>query len=303
MYKLYSERNKSEQELPDVYEYKTIPKKFKNQLFLILENILDSDYFSCRNLWDSIHNEFAFEIGEKSLGESSHFRESAKRDIEYFINTCNTMNLLDFIDFTWHFINELKENTEIQYNEDYCKEIDNSLSELNCRLKQNNLGYEYINGKLIQINNKLLHEVVVKPALYLLNSEDFNGAEEELRKAFEFYKKNDNKNSIHQASKAFESTMKTICEKKGYPYDANKDTAKNLISILEKNNFYPSYLNNHLTSLRTTLQSGLPPLRNKNAGHGQGAIVVNIPDELAEYALHLAATNIVLLVKIYINSK
>lgn len=303
MYKLYSERYKSEQELPDVYEYETIPQKFRNQLFFILEDVLDSYPLSFESLWDIVHDYFAREIGVKSLGEGPHFDGYGKGDIEYFISTCDTIPLLDFIDFTWHFINGLKEETDIKYNEDHCQKIDGSLSELNYRLKQNNLGYEYINGELIRIDNKLLHGIVVKPALYLLNSEDFDGAEEEFRKAFEFRRKGDNKNSILEALKAFESTMKTICDKKGYAYDSNKDTAQKLISTLEKNNFYPSYMNNHLTSLRTTLESGLPVLRNKNAGHGQGATVVNISDEFTEYALHLAATNMVLLVNIYINNK
>lgn len=303
MYKLYSERNKSEQELSDVYEYETIPEEFRNQLFFILEDVLDNDHSTFENHWDIVHNRFAREIGVKYLGELLHSESSGKRDIEHFIDNCSTMRLLDFIDFTWHYINGLKEEMDLEYNEDYCQEIDKSLFELNCRFKQNNLGYEYIDGELIRIDNKLLHKVVVKPALYLLNSENFDGAEEEFRKAFELRKKKDNKNSILEALKAFESTMKTICEKKGYAYNAKKNTAKDLISILENNNFYPSYLNNHLTSLRTTLESGLPALRNKNSGHGQGAAVVDIPDEFTEYALHLAATNIVLLVKIYINSK
>lgn len=40
-------------------------------------------------------------------------------------------------------------------------------------------------------------------------------------------------------------------------------------------------------------------VRNKNAGHGQGSTVTPISDEFVEYALNLAATNIVLLVGIY----
>lgn len=54
-----------------------------------------------------------------------------------------------------------------------------------------------------------------------------------------------------------------------------------------------------MASLRTTLEIGLPMLRNKNAGHGQGSTVTPISDEFAEYALNLAAINIVLLVGIY----
>jgi len=51
--------------------------------------------------------------------------------------------------------------------------------------------------------------------------------------------------------------------------------------------------------LRTTLETGLPVVRNKKAGHGQGSATEPISDEFAEYALNLAATNIVLFVGIY----
>lgn len=59
----------------------------------------------------------------------------------------------------------------------------------------------------------------------------------------------------------------------------------------------------HMASLRTTLETGLPVVRNKKAGHGQGSTVEFISDEFAEYALNLAAANIVLLVGIYKNEK
>lgn len=51
-----------------------------------------------------------------------------------------------------------------------------------------------------------------------------------------------------------------------------------------------------MISLRNTLETDLPVVRNKKAGHGQGSTVEDISDEVAEYALNLAATNIVLLV-------
>ena len=42
-------------------------------------------------------------------------------------------------------------------------------------------------------------------------------------------------------------------------------------------------------------------MRNKKVEHGQGSTVEDISDEFAEYALNLAATNIVLLVGVYKN--
>jgi hypothetical protein len=40
------------------------------------------------------------------------------------------------------------------------------------------------------------------------------------------------------------------------------------------------------------LETGLPVVRNKVAGHGQGNQIITILDEYTDYALHLAATNI-----------
>lgn len=136
-----------------------------------------------------------------------------------------------------------------------------------------------------------------------LFEEGFEGSEDEIRNAYERRRKGDNKNAILEAGKAFESTMKIICDKQGYAYDKNKDTVQKLITILENNGFYPSYKNAHLTSIRTTLETGLPVVRNKVVGHGQGNQIITIPDEYTDYALHLAATNILFLVRLYRNKK
>lgn len=58
-----------------------------------------------------------------------------------------------------------------------------------------------------------------------------------------------------------------------------------------------------LVSIKITLETGLPVVRNKTSGHGQGSAVTPIPDEFAEYELNLAATNIAMLVGIYRGEK
>lgn len=303
MFKLYSERNADPNKLPDIYEYNNIPDKFRAQLFYILEDI-----FNCRSLihqdyWHIICCCFARENGDKTLTHNLKYGERGQHIIEAFISSRETLELLDFIDFVFYYISKLKNDWEFKDDEVLIYKIDKGLTELNYRFKQNNLGYEFVNNELIRIDNKLLHQEVIKPALHLLHLEEFKGAEEEFLKAFEYRRNNDNKNAILEALKSFESTMKTICDKKGYDYDFNKDTAKKLISILELNNFYPSYMNNNIANVRATLETGLPVIRNKEAGHGQGSSVVNVSDEFTEYALNLAATNIVLLVKIYQTQK
>lgn len=208
------------------------------------------------------------------------------------------------MDFAFHFVIGI---ANLPFSRISAKEKNDktnyAIEELNYRFKQHNLGYEFINGEIIRKDSEHIHQEIIKPALKLLVSCEFAGAEQEYLDAFEHRRKGENKDAILDALKAFESTMKAICDGLGYSYDPAKSTAKDLISCLESNGFYPAYMNNHMTSLRTSLESGLPTLRNKNAGHGQGATVVNISDEFTEYALNLAATNIVLLAKLYESKK
>ena len=131
----------------------------------------------------------------------------------------------------------------------------------------------------------------------LLHDEKFKGAEDEFLLAFSNYKDGKNKDAILYAQKAFESSMKTICKRKKYPYEEN-DNAKKLIEILRLNNFYPEYLTKQLVLLSDLLLTGLPKMRNEEAGHGQGDEIRNVENNYVEYAIHLAATNIVFLVSL-----
>ena len=99
-----------------------------------------------------------------------------------------------------------------------------------------------------------------------------------------------------EALKAFESTMKSICDARKWSYPQNA-TAKPLIDIMFDKGLIPRWLSSHLSGLRSTLQSGLPTVRNKTSGHGQGSQPIDIPEYLTSYALHLAASNIVFLVE------
>ena len=55
--------------------------------------------------------------------------------------------------------------------------------------------------------------------------------------------------------------------------------------------------------IQIQMEIKIPTMRNRNTGYGQGSTVESISDESAEYALNLAATNIVLLVEIYKRGK
>jgi hypothetical protein len=87
-----------------------------------------------------------------------------------------------------------------------------------------------------------------------------------------------------------------ICNLRGWP-TKQTDTAKTLISTCMDNGLIPEYLTSQFSSLRSLLESGVPTIRNRNGGHGQGESSVPVPEYLARYALNLTATTILFLVE------
>lgn len=296
MYKLFSQRKKdAEENVSDVYIYDNFPATFRNQFLAIIDDVID-----CNNLYET-QKAYVFLGGKYCREKGLKYLDGYKNDKDaliYYVDHCSNEDFLDLLDFVFAGI-----FVSIQDEYPFGAKVNKAFEELNFRFNQHSLGYEFINDNLIVKTNQQIHREIVKPAIALLNNPEFAGAEQEYFEAFDCYKKGNNKDAITNANKAFESTMKSICDGMGYKYNASKDTAKNLIKILEDNNFYPAYLNSFITNIRTTLESGAPTVRNKTSGHGQGASVVNLQDEYVEYAMNLVATNIVFLVKLYNEKK
>ena len=173
---------------------------------------------------------------------------------------------------------------------------DSTISEANSRFKEHGVGFEFVSGEVIRIDSQLVHDDVVKPALNLLSDLKFKGANEEFLKAHEHYRHGRHKECLVECLKAFESTMKTICDLKGWQYQT-RDTAKTLINICMTNGLFPTFMQSHIGNLRAILESGVPTVRNKQGGHGQGATVTIVSESTARFALHTTAANILLFVE------
>lgn len=172
----------------------------------------------------------------------------------------------------------------------------NDIEELNSRFKEHGVGYQFIDGSLVRIASQFIHAEVIKAALSLLDAPGFEGPADEFRKAFTHHRHGRDKEAVVEALKAIESTMKAICAARKWKLDSTA-TAKELIKTLLANGLIPSELESHSTGLRNAMESGLPTVRNRTSGHGQGAVPVTIPPHITAYALHLTAANIVFLVE------
>lgn len=171
-----------------------------------------------------------------------------------------------------------------------------AIADLNKRFLQWKVGYRFEKEQLIRVDSELMHEEVTKPALRLLARPGFAGPESEFLTAHAKFMKGEHREAITYAAAAFESTMKAICEKRGWPYNET-DNAVTLVNACFTNGLIPEYLQGYMTSVRGTLDSGLNSLRNREGPHGGGAEIKDVPEHFAAFALHLAASNIIFLIE------
>jgi len=173
---------------------------------------------------------------------------------------------------------------------------------LNERFREHGVGYQFESGEIIRVDSEFLHSEAVKPVLAILRDGSFKGANDEFLAAHDHYRHGRYKECLVDALKSFESTMKTICSIRGWVTQPT-DTAKNLIEHCFNNGLFPAYFSSQFSSLRSLLESGIPTVRNKNGGHGQGVAPIAVPEYLARYALNLTATTVLLMVEAHQSKK
>jgi hypothetical protein len=306
VFETYSKRQKrlANAGKQDVYQYDDLPNAFRVQVIHIWRSAIGRYYNQHGNataateVWDGIHSVLAREYGVFVLSRSSSSASTQSAVCENFLLEADTAGVLDIVELSFIAINGLVRQwgPDQRYSAGVSQTPNDAIEELNVRFREHGLGYQFLGGKLVRVDSQFLHAEVLKPALGLLNSGGFDGPADEFIHAFEHYRHGSYKEAVVEALKAFESTMKAICESREWPYPATA-TAKQLMEVLFNNGLVPPMLECHFTNLRVAMESGLPTVRNKTSGHGQGATPIQIPAHFAAYALHLAATNIVFLVE------
>ncbi|MCX5849127.1 MAG: hypothetical protein NTW65_06730 [Deltaproteobacteria bacterium] len=301
IYELFSKKQKKLRgEMPDVYQYKKIPNSLRVQIVHIVGDTIGFDvkYNRAANeVYSYINKILCKEYGLFTLNERANSNFSAIYD--YFLNEQDYEKCLDIIELTFSVIDTYVRNNEYEFRstQGVTQNPDAAIDELNQRFKESGIGYQFESGKLIRIDSQIIHSEAVKPVLYLLGSDKkYKGANDEFLSAHGHYRHSRYKECLNDCLKSFESMMKAIHEKRGWPYN-KKDTAKKLIDSCFTNKLIPDYLQDQLSSIRMLLESGISKIRNREGGHGQGAEVSSVPEYLASYALHLTATNLLFLAK------
>jgi hypothetical protein len=312
IYDIYAKRKQRQGKAgqTDVYKYDEIPLSLRNQIIFIWETAIGTwrkgnyDYSSepPDNIWIAIHDILCRELGLRSLGKTND--KPFEKCRSFLLEQTDPDIILSLVEVSfWMIENICSELSSYERKQaGMTQDAGDAINELNTRFKEHGIGYQYAGGMIIRIDSQYVHTEAVLPAISLLQNKGFEGASEEFFNAHKLYREGKIKESIAEALKAFESTMKSICSLMCWEFP-KIPTAKPLLDLCITNGLIPEQLRGHFDSLRATLESGLPTISNKFARHGQGEKVIIVPDYYAAYALHLAATNIVFLVEGYITLK
>ena len=287
---------------PAIYTYDTLPQGLRVQVVKILRDAIGEPTFTIpewaeqarMRCWQDAHETMTKEMEVLNLMQSWRPEQGYMLPCLSFIGTAPQVDeVLSLIELLFREIETQEEGTDNWFVAKQPPQ--NAIAELNHRFHEHSVGYQYTGGQIVQMDSQYLHKEVVEQAIFLLRSSEFKGALDEFMDAHRHYRENRYKEAITVAGSAFESTMKTICERRGWACE--KGTSSALIEVLFSNGLIPMELKTHFTSLRGVVGSGLMNLRNQHGAHGQGADPKEVPSYFAAYCLHLAASNIVFLIE------
>lgn len=251
---LYSERKKRAERAgqPDVYQYDQVPRELRVQIIQIWKDCLGKciapDIFghvssaNSNDWWHSIHSSLAKERGAFALASGA---TAFERCANYLLSTESIEDVLDIIELTFGQVQWLASLGEGHWRQEayergLIQRPNDAITELNLRLRKASLGYQFENGQIIHVDDQFVHAEVMKPALALLSDSRFNGPREEFLRAHELYRTaqpSDHKaleDSVGAALKAFESTIKVICNIKKWTPPANATAIPLIKFVIEK---------------------------------------------------------------------
>ncbi len=292
---IFSKRQKrSRGEIPSVLTFDRIEETLRVQVLHIIRDAFGTSTYedTVERAYQEVIDLLCREYGVFTLVPTSRHMMPSEHLFRHFLEERDVEKVLDVVEICFRYIDRvIRDNYEYSVRTQRKISPDNAIAELNARLREHGVGYTFETGTIIKLDSTYVHAEITVPALQILHDGKYRGAMDEFLKAHEHWRHGRNKEAINDSLKAFESVLKTICERKKWAFQPT-DTAKKLIDTCLANGLVPSLLESELNSLRTILESGLPTIRNRLGAHGQGAVEKHVDENLTKYCLDLTASNI-----------
>ncbi|MFQ6547709.1 STM4504/CBY_0614 family protein [Aestuariibius sp. 2305UL40-4] len=303
MFDLFSKRVRAENvQDNDVYIYDLIPEKLRVQIVHILDDGLgdDRDYRDhytpgdTEGIYKAIAKLLRREYGVFRLSGRLNDKEDFRAEVlTFFMSEGDFLRVLDVIEICFRMI----EKVTNEWSGKFKGRAALLVSELNQRMRENNVGYQYVSGAIVKLDTEFTHKEIIKPSLNFLSGQRFLTARDEFISAHQKYRSGEHRECLVDCVRSLESTLKIILSSRGVS-DTETMSSSQLVKTAFEKNIVPKYLESQFTSLRTLLMSGSPTIRNKIGAHGQGEKPISVPESISSYALNLTGSTILFLSKL-----
>ncbi len=283
----------------DVYSCDQIPVKVRVQIVQIISDAIGpyragmSVYPPGAPIYENIVRTMR---REKGVFELSPAQGLLDRELfNWLIGESDLDSFIDGIEYSFWAINTFINDQSYGFREYVKTTPARATAELNARLQEAGIGYQFDGRDIIKVTSQMIHSEVVLPALRLIYDPLFASVDKEYRDAHANFKVGEYESCLVECGKAFESALKVIGAARGWSIKAT-DPASKLLSAAFAANFIPSWMQAEFTALKALLESAVPAVRNKMGGHGAGTATRSVPKELAAFQLHQTAACIVFLI-------
>lgn len=233
---IYSKRQKQLRgEVPEGYTY-DLPERLRVQIVYLWQRFdtpVQNHLGHVKVLSEMVVEFLCEEYGRLELLEPDPRRVFSARDYRkelerFFLKETDTEKILDAVEVIFHFHHNLHRDYEWHRNYEWKNEWRKSVREasetLNRRFQEHGVGYQLANGKIIRVDSEYLHKEAVEPALLLLDDPAYSVAQKNFLKALRYYRKDDFDAALIACGKSLESTLKAICDKRGWKRQHNAGT-------------------------------------------------------------------------------
>lgn len=187
----------------------------------------------------------------------------------------------------------------VQIFVDYATNKKLYVKEINNLFEIDNFGYRIINDEIVKIGSQETFKQT-EEAFRAIDNIELDNAKKELQESMRYYYSGDKPLAIKKALDSVDTVLKYLIIKDDKIIDKEindrKGQTKNLIERVNGAGYFNSFGD---IPLHIGIEHVLGPLRNKipGAGHSRGLTKIEIDDEVVEFAVGLASSYIIFLIK------
>lgn len=274
---------------PPTLVYDEIPLKVRFEILHAFDTACDSPVFRMNgiNYRDPWYHDVALKAAGPIFGEIFRLIPNHNSRVEtWMLHKQTTMSQhLDLI--------EIMFETMINLNARHRHHSTQPLDEVNRYLQRGGVGYQFLpNGHAMKVDSLFMTETATLPSWILLQNPLFSEVNVSFSAAFEKYKLGAFTDCIREARTAFELTLKTICNAKGWAYGPGATNTTYLNICIEQGLFGEVEVagrNSHFNLLRLLFYEGNEATHNPPISEQREATFV----------LHLLTSNILYVVDNY----